>query len=635
MYVEWLLIALLVCGAGFLCCWRGATFLVRLAGGILAVIVLLAAGWWERRLEGKRDSRARLNAPHVGRPEEFAGSETCRACHPDQYASWHRSFHRTMTQIASPQTVRGSFDNVALELDGETYRLERRGDEFWADMVDPDWTIQQALKGPTNRFTAGESEPPRAQCRITLLTGSHHMQAYWVDNQHGNRQYNFPFIYLFEEERWVPRRSVFLRDPDVKRWIQVWNVGCINCHSTAGQPRQGKDGMSFDTRVAELGIACESCHGPAVDHVRLNSDPLRRYDLHFAGRGDQSIVNPARLSSKRSADVCGRCHSIHGPRYEKDWEENGESFRPGENLEEKMRIYRTFTSPEARRGSFWSDGMVRVSGREYNGLIRTPCFQRGEMSCLSCHSMHQSDPDDQLAKGMESNTACFQCHDSFKQNLTQHTRHQAESAGSLCYNCHMPHTTYGLLKALRSHEISNPSVTETLQTGRPNACNLCHLDKTLEWTALTLTRWYQTPPVELSTEEKTVAASVLWTLKGDAGQRALTAWHLGWKPAREISKDAWMPPYLAMLLDDPYPAVRYIAARSLKRLAGYEDFPYDYVAAPDGLQRSREQAMELWIKMTKPIPEAPLLFESAGQLNRSAVENLLKARDHRVVELNE
>ena len=52
----------------------------------------------------------------------------------------------------------------------------------------------------------------------------------------------------------------------------------------------------------------------------------------------------------------------------------------------------------------------------------------------------------------------------------------------------MPFTTYGLLKTIRSHQISNPSVQATLETGRPNACNLCHLDKTLEWTANALTR---------------------------------------------------------------------------------------------------------------------------------------------------
>ena len=30
--------------------------------------------------------------------------------------------------------------------------------------------------------------------------------------------------------------------------------------------------------------------------------------------------------------------------------------------------------PRFLRDSFWSDGMVRVSGREYNGLIESPCF---------------------------------------------------------------------------------------------------------------------------------------------------------------------------------------------------------------------------------------------------------------------
>ena len=34
---------------------------------------------------------------------------------------------------------------------------------------------------------------------------------------------------------------------------------------------------------------------------------------------------------------------------------------------------------------FWSDGMVRVTGREYNGLLDTACIQKGKMSCLSCH----------------------------------------------------------------------------------------------------------------------------------------------------------------------------------------------------------------------------------------------------------
>ena len=261
MFVEWLLIALLLAGTGFLLRSQWPTPGFRLWGAVFAAAVLLAGAWRQTRLANRLNSQARLSAPHVGRPEEFAGSASCRACHSDQYDSWHHSFHRTMTQIASPETVRGNFANVTLELDGEVYRLERRGDEFWVDMVDPDWTIQHPdtpaadHSGSLPSPATSETSAPRAQRRITLLTGSHHMQAYWVDDRHGNRQYSFPFVYLFEQERWVPRRSVFLKDPSVRRWIQLWNVGCINCHSTGGQPRQREDAVSFDTRVAELGIA--------------------------------------------------------------------------------------------------------------------------------------------------------------------------------------------------------------------------------------------------------------------------------------------------------------------------------------------------------------------------------------------
>ena len=142
MLVEWLLIVFLLAGIGRLFFGKWTTATIRLSGAVFAMAALLAVWWWQEHLENKLDSRARLNAPHVGRPDEYAGSESCRACHPDQYASWHRSYHRTMTQIASPETVRGKFDNVTFELDSERYHLERRGDEFWVDMVDPDWTIQ-------------------------------------------------------------------------------------------------------------------------------------------------------------------------------------------------------------------------------------------------------------------------------------------------------------------------------------------------------------------------------------------------------------------------------------------------------------------------------------------------------------
>ena len=67
-------------------------------------------------------------------------------------------------------------------------------------------------------------------------------------------------------------------------------------------------------------------------------------------------------------------------------------------------------------------------------------------------------------------------------------------------------------------------------------------------------------------------------LRGDAGQRALAAWSMGWAEAQEASGTDWMAPYLSALLLDPYGAVRFIAARSLRTLPAHADLRYDFAA---------------------------------------------------------
>jgi hypothetical protein len=60
------------------------------------------------------------------REDGYVSSETCKACHPSQYAAWHGSFHRTMTQVATPDTVRADFDGVNMResfLSGERFPI--------------------------------------------------------------------------------------------------------------------------------------------------------------------------------------------------------------------------------------------------------------------------------------------------------------------------------------------------------------------------------------------------------------------------------------------------------------------------------------------------------------------------------
>jgi predicted CXXCH cytochrome family protein len=283
--------------------------------------------------------------------------------------------------------------------------------------------------------------------------------------------------------------------------------------------------------------------------------------------------------------------------------------------------------------------MVRVSGREHSAMVESACFTSFELSCLSCHSMHSSSPDDQLAHGMETNRACLQCHGEYSSadRLRAHTHHAPNSSGSECYNCHMPHTTYGLLKAIRSHHIDSPNVQSSISTGRPNACNLCHLDQSLGFAATHLHEWYEQPLPTLDEDLQDISAAVLWALRGDAGQRALVAWHMGWPAATQTSGNDWIAPYLAHLLNDPYPAVRYIAQRSLRQLPSFESFRYDFIASPHQLIEYSNAAKSHWTQQThaRDSSRESVLINADGWIQSETFNRLAGQRDDRLMDLRE
>ena len=582
----------------------------------------------------------------------YVSSDTCRACHPEHYASWHASYHRTMTQAASPEAIVAPFDGRTVRFDGLEYRVEREGERFYIEMPD------QRMPAP---------DAPRVREEVVMLTGSHHEQDFWYATGEGRSLRRFPIVYRIAEDRWVPNESVFLQPPAARHGLGAmpqseWNVNCVKCHATHGRPGFRMDGTpAADTEVAELGIACEACHGPAEEHVARYGNPLARYRQHFSDEADSSIVDPQDLTASRSSVVCGQCHSITAfddLEARNTWLREGTSYRPGNTLEEAQRF--TARSSEARsrpamrqklrsdplflEQRFWDDGTVRVSGREYNGLLESPCYRDGshadDMSCLSCHQMHQrpDDPrsvaewnDDQLGPGMDGDQACLQCHEDVADDLEGHTHHPEGSAGSRCYNCHMPFTTFGLLKGIRSHRVDAPNVHESLAARRPNACNLCHLDQSRAWAAEHLTAWYDQPALTVDDPALEQPAGLVWTLRGDAGVRALLAWHMGWHAAQTASGTEWMGAALAELLLDPYDAVRFNAGRSLGSLPGFGDLEYDFV----GPRAERSAALERVLARLRELELPSTPGECFDALDPREAEALRRARDQRAVHLRE
>jgi predicted CXXCH cytochrome family protein len=577
--------------------------------------------------------------PQQGGPPGYVNSAACKDCHPKQYETWWSSYHRQMTQVMNTNTVKADFNNVAMDSGPARFTLHESLNHYWVDIQGI-----EAIKAA--QLTNG---PPPVPLRLPMqmMTGSHRFQVFWMPTGHGNQQIGFPFTWLVGEKHWVSRNDAFIRDPNVEQRPEQWNRVCIRCHTTGARPIRIEEKQMYDTHVAEFGIACEACHGPGETHVAL--EKKHRHDVVASNLPRPEIVQPAHLDHVRSSQVCGFCHSMKWYVETEDWYKNGFTYRPGDDLEQTTPIIRATKlaeepfltnllakHPDNLEGSFWSDGMVRVTGREFNGLIESKCYQKGDLSCVTCHSMHKSNPDKQIKEGMNGNEACYICHQEYRKNLAQHTHHAADSSGSLCYNCHMPYTSYGLLRGVRSHLIDRPTVLSTLKTGRPNACNLCHLDKTLQWTAQNLFQWYRQPVPELADEDQKISATVKLLLSGDAGQRALAAFSMGWEPALGASGNDWEAPLLASGLEDHYAGVRFISHRSLTHLPGFESFPYDFESTPEQRREFRQKALDLWSGSAgAEVRRAETLTGPGPVINTNEFSQLLEHRDNRPVRLHE
>jgi hypothetical protein len=393
-----------------------------LAAGL--AIGLLLLGWAvlaPRRVPlEQRDAQKR---PLVLGDAGYVSSNVCISCHPGEHATWDASHHSAMTQLATPATVLGVFSGQTLAWEGRIATLERRGDEFWVHL----------------KFFPGTPDALDETRRVLMTTGSRLFQVYWTSTNEGRDIERLPFVYLIEEQRWIPLDAAFLLPASQEIELTSWERNCSACHTTNPRPRH----VVRDAQASELGIACEACHGPGSEHVEHYGDLPTRYLGHFAEEA-VAIVNPAKLDHIRSSQVCGQCHAVRyvGPTEAKAFMRNGYTYRPGDDLQDtsllvtypprrndlrrlvegdpKLRgtplaeIEDRVRLTTANQSRFWPDGMVRVTGAEYSGLLATACYQRGSMSCLSCHTLHKAgdDPrpvevwvDDQLGPGMEGDAA--------------------------------------------------------------------------------------------------------------------------------------------------------------------------------------------------------------------------------------
>lgn len=539
-----------------------------------ALLVVLAAVGARAAIERRRLT-AELATPCDLHQVAYVGSAACRDCHLDNHASWKRTFHRTMTAEATPAAVKGDFSGATLTSAGVTARMDR---------------------GPDARFRvtfARAGQPPRV-ATVDRTVGSHRYQQYLT--RIGDSFWRLPVAWNVEDGRWFPMTSAFLfGDPDPQavrdatdarpefgggdfdRHVTRWNDNCVFCHNVAPNPARDPGTGRFATTVAELGVACEACHGPGAEHVARNADPARRARLATTGVADPTIVNPSRLSPGRAADLCGRCH---GQRLADDvapFLAQGDRFVPGDDLAvESSPLWRDTPLAGDRTafaGRFWTDGTPRLTAYEYQGLLQSPCAMRGPLTCTSCHGMHEGDPRGQLRARLaaQPDALCTGCHRQLAAApaLAAHAHHDPAGEGARCVSCHMPPIVYGVLSVHRSHRIEVPDPARDAAAGRPDACTGCHVDRTAAWAALSARRFWGTRPAGDAPPVPDGTAPMQAILAGEAPARAVAADALGkvLGPPDPTTRARRMGLLLDAMSSDRDPAIREIAWRGLRRLA--------------------------------------------------------------------
>jgi len=276
---------------------RPAPRSLLLAVAPCAVLLALALGPEPAGIEAAR--------PLLSRAGSYQGSAACQACHPDQFQSWARTYHRTMTTRPEGESVLGRFDGTPVEFYGKRAVPFERGGRYFMRLPAADGAEREA--------------------EVALVVGSHRYQQYFelAGSAPGDSYRRLPLLWHVGEQRWMHLNGVFL-EPDDANWdahAANWNANCIFCHNTGPEPhvevvRDGAEAQRTQrshSRVGELGIACEACHGPGEAHVAALGSPLARYAAHLGAERELAIVQPEKLGQMEALAVCGQCHSQRLP----------------------------------------------------------------------------------------------------------------------------------------------------------------------------------------------------------------------------------------------------------------------------------------------------------------------------------
>ena len=488
---------------------RSGSLLLTVAAALLAATTFVTASR-EPQAVPQVGRAATAAPPPAADAAGYVGSAACERCHQDAYAKWKASLHVQMTRPVAEATILGDFSaGTTLSAHGRRYAFSRQ------DGV-PQVTIR-----------AGDR--PAETYRVDYTLGAKRFQGYLSTLPDG-RMYVLPIFWHVESGRWLDWKETTPIPDGAHDLKQIWNVNCFNCHATNLDRGFAAETRAYRTHWTELGIGCEACHGPGRDHIALTdawaADPqsMPRYSSRASNRqlsATLKIFSPRSADPRRTFDSCAYCHGNKRNLFT--------TFAAGDRYEDHALPFLVSEPlPEFdAQGEFWPDGRPNRFNRP-QALTLSGCFKAGAVTCTSCHVAHGSGNDFSLKVNVhdarEGDRLCTQCHQSppaepvagatplapgtrarissrpadgpdsripwTDAQLSAHSFHPADSAGSRCVGCHMSDVNWRLLMRRRDHTFQPPVPETTAAFGVPNACTTCHDDKTPEWAARQMDAWW-------------------------------------------------------------------------------------------------------------------------------------------------
>lgn len=528
---------------------------------------------------------------------DYVGPETCAKCHAKNYQLWREHPHSKMNRNATAAEVVGNFSGATLDYGNGRALFSKQRGEFTMTLYHRDKALRQF--------------------KVTRTIGSRFVQMYIGIQSEGpepkddpvyGEEVKLPFAYGIERAQWFPQ--TYDENPGVPEYDEhgeltpfyafyghadkSWKRVCIKCHNTypyalrfgaapdnkligfppadlslAGTPlasvaAHGAHGgagarlagvESFD--LVTLGISCESCHFGGREHAQSGAK------MSFLPRSEDLVFASAKATEEASErpsayavnSICNQCHSAEP------------------------------------QGPIYPNGAASWNSREATDLTNGACASK--ISCIDCHNPHEKGPTSNEPERASHLEACTRCHSELR-TAAAADAHSSHSAGVkvTCLDCHMPRIVHGLSGVIRSHRISSPTDPRMLGEDLPNACNLCHLDRSSRWTLDALaSRWHATVTMPDGWPGSSPLAATgplgpIWLRHELPVVRQVAAFAYGRSPMGKAALPQILP-----ILNDDNPPTRMFGALAVEAILGRRLSLEEYApwAAPALRQRQLEE----------------------------------------------